>query len=609
MFIIPQQVSKQSGGMSFKFPMLNSSNYTVWAIKMEAILDAQEVWEAVNPAEEEEVNSRNDKKARAYILQAIPEDVLLQITKKKTAKEIWESLKTRYLGADRVKKARLQTLKSEFDALRMAEQESIDEFAGKLSGMSSRFTSLGADLDFAALVKKLLDCVPERYFTVVAGIEQFYDLETMPFEEAIGRLKAFEERARLRENTGSGGSQLMFTHNERQAPQGNNTGEASSFAQEYESVISDRGKGEWREQSRGKSDRNSNYAKCQEGTGGNDRRSRDKSHIKCFNCGKMGHYASECRSKSRNDEKQYKDATTDEPALLFSMPQEETRDKQQDAIQPREESVMKVFHHGEEKKTSTKNVWYLDNGASNHITGRREMFQELDEKFTGEVRLGDDNAVQVEGKGTVVFQYKNGHQYILHESCTSNRLYNISLELAKPICLLASFEKSEGVAGATKSDDGAACSPPAAGEASSSTSTLRIEVPGGTSSGEFRRRRWGDRRRARTRRKGRGNDSRHNESSIILDPQDRVDLKRSMGEEADCIHARTAERDATRKEVLETFMKVRKEREALLTNLQTKMKSLEKKFARTQKQERPSHWHYVRSSLWQPLQQYAEISG
>ncbi|KAL9269499.1 Glyceraldehyde-3-phosphate dehydrogenase GAPCP2, chloroplastic-like protein [Drosera capensis] len=188
-----------------------------------------------------------DKKTRAYILQAIPEDMLLQIEKKKTAKEIWESLKTRYLGTDRVKKARLQTLKGEFDALRMKEQESIDDFTEKFSGMSSRFFSLGVDLDDVVLVKKLLDCVHDRYFTVIAVIEQFFNFETMPFEEDIRRLKSFEERTRLRENTGSGGSQLMFTQIERNAPQRNNTGEVPSTCQEYESDASDRDKGEWRE--------------------------------------------------------------------------------------------------------------------------------------------------------------------------------------------------------------------------------------------------------------------------------------------------------------------------------------------------------------------------
>lgn len=46
------------------------------------------------------------------------------------------------------------------------------------------------------MVKKLFDTVPNRFITVVAGIEQFFDLKTLAFDEAVGRLTAFEERTR-----------------------------------------------------------------------------------------------------------------------------------------------------------------------------------------------------------------------------------------------------------------------------------------------------------------------------------------------------------------------------------------------------------------------------
>jgi hypothetical protein len=51
-------------------------------------------------------------------------------------------------------------------------------------------------LDDAALVKKMFDTVLEHYINVISRIEQFYDLKKLAFDEAVGRLKAFEERTK-----------------------------------------------------------------------------------------------------------------------------------------------------------------------------------------------------------------------------------------------------------------------------------------------------------------------------------------------------------------------------------------------------------------------------
>ncbi|KAD7116862.1 hypothetical protein E3N88_04130 [Mikania micrantha] len=129
----PAVAPKESSSVSLQIPTLTATNYTTWSIMMEAIMDAQGLWETVETPPGMAVDEKKSKTARAFLFQAIPEDVLLQVAKKKTAKDVWESLKLRYLGADRVQKARLHTLKSEFEALRMKEGESIDEYAGKLS--------------------------------------------------------------------------------------------------------------------------------------------------------------------------------------------------------------------------------------------------------------------------------------------------------------------------------------------------------------------------------------------------------------------------------------------------------------------------------------------
>ena len=50
----------------------------------------------------------------------------------------------------------------------------------------------------------------------------------------------------------------------------------------------------------------------------------------------------------------------------------------------------------------------LDTGAMNHMTGSRAVFAELNTSVTGTVRFGDGSVVDIKGKGTVLFAYKNG---------------------------------------------------------------------------------------------------------------------------------------------------------------------------------------------------------
>ena len=81
------------------------------------------------------------------------------MAKKKISKEVWDCLESRFVGAERVKEARLQTLKSKFDALKMKEEETLDQYAGKPMGMSVKYSNLGGTLDDAAMVKKFYDTV------------------------------------------------------------------------------------------------------------------------------------------------------------------------------------------------------------------------------------------------------------------------------------------------------------------------------------------------------------------------------------------------------------------------------------------------------------------
>jgi hypothetical protein len=130
------------------------------AIKVEAIINSQGVWEAVSPTDGTTMDEKKNKTAMAQLLDALSEDILMQVSTKKMAKEVWDSLKTRFVDADRVKAVRLSTLHGELDKLYMTEGKLLDDYAGKISDMAARYASLGSTLGDTDMVKKLLDTVP-----------------------------------------------------------------------------------------------------------------------------------------------------------------------------------------------------------------------------------------------------------------------------------------------------------------------------------------------------------------------------------------------------------------------------------------------------------------
>ncbi|XP_013632942.1 PREDICTED: uncharacterized protein LOC106338531 [Brassica oleracea var. oleracea] len=292
--------------------------------------------------------------ATALLFQSILEALILQVGELETAKKVWDAIKARHVGADRVREARLQTLMAEFDRLKMKDNESIDEFTGKLSEISTKSAAFGENMEESKLVKKFLSSIPrKKYIHIVASLEQILDLKTTSFEDIIGRLKTYEERICDEEEEHQDNQQrkLMYTNMESQSHQ------------EYYNGYRGRGRGGrgyYRGRGRGRSywDR------------------KDASRVTCFRCDKIGHFAATCpdRLLKLSEAQESKEDDTQEADKLMM----------HEVVYLNERSVRpKEF----ESSMDGDKIWYLDNGASNHMTGNKSYFKSIDETVTGKVRF------------------------------------------------------------------------------------------------------------------------------------------------------------------------------------------------------------------------------
>ncbi|GJU90455.1 zinc finger, CCHC-type containing protein [Tanacetum coccineum] len=201
----------------FQCPMLKGANYTTWAIRMQVILEANGLWEMIKPNLTTEVDTKKDKTAIAYIYQSLQEEQLLLISKYKTTKKVWDALKKRHVGENRVQQAKQQTLKSEFEMLQIKENKLVDSFTTKLTSIVNKTASLGLTYEDYVVVRKLLNAVPDKFLQIVASIEQYSDLDEMSVDKAIERLKTFEERLKSeKEIRVDSQESLMFTRHKGQ---------------------------------------------------------------------------------------------------------------------------------------------------------------------------------------------------------------------------------------------------------------------------------------------------------------------------------------------------------------------------------------------------------
>ena len=86
--------------------------------------------------------------------------------------QAWNLLASAYKGTDRVKTVRLQTLRLQFESLKMKESETVDQFMTRILGIVTQFQTYGEQLEQNIVVQNILWCLTKKFAMVMTTIEE-----------------------------------------------------------------------------------------------------------------------------------------------------------------------------------------------------------------------------------------------------------------------------------------------------------------------------------------------------------------------------------------------------------------------------------------------------
>jgi hypothetical protein len=237
-----------------------------------------DVWDVVETGYTKPVvlASKDDKlefsfnaKGMNAILNGLGDAEFVKVMHLETAKAMWDKLISSYEGNEKVKDAKLQTYRLKFEQLKMNEDETISKYFLIVEELVNAMKGLGEKFDDSLLVQKILRSLPDKFNPKVSAIEELNDLKTLSIDQLLGTLTAYEMRINKDKSS---------------------TREASFKADKNTDSELDDIEAKF-------------VRRLKKGSG----KYQEKLPFKCFNCGKIGHFASKCphhkKDQNSDDEK------------------------------------------------------------------------------------------------------------------------------------------------------------------------------------------------------------------------------------------------------------------------------------------------------------------
>lgn len=363
--------------------VFDGQNYEFWSAIMKTTLMNKDLWDVVKngileaeaepatPGAEKEKDTTKwkalkikDTAALQLIQHAVADIVFDKILSATSAHEACKLLEHSYQGNEKVKTVKLQSLRREFENLKMKEGEKVKAYSDRIQAIANQMRALGEGKSNFDLVVKMLASMPKSYASMSSLMEETKDLKAVTYAELIGSLEAHEKKFFPEEEEDSEGAFHARFKNLSTGNNGNSVQGQSSYRKRW-----------W-----------CDY--CKRDNHSEERCFEKHSHLRiCRACGNSGHFARDCKAKKSEQAHVTQEDDGEEDYHMFSARQKD-------------------------QESNGETSWLIDSGCTNHMTANERLFINLDTSFNVPILVGNGAVLRTKGKGDIEVETKKGKRVI-----------------------------------------------------------------------------------------------------------------------------------------------------------------------------------------------------
>ncbi|GJR16303.1 putative ribonuclease H-like domain-containing protein [Tanacetum coccineum] len=237
--------------LTARLPILNPADYDLWLIRIEQyfLMTDYSLWEVIKNGNkvlkrtvgtveqeyepttaEEKQDRRNEMKARATLLMALPNKDQLKFHSYQDAKLLMEAIEKRYGGNKESKKVQRTLLKQQYENFAALSSETMDQTFDRLQKLISQLEIQGEVINQEDMNLKLLRSLPSEWKTHALIWRNKVEIETISLDDLYNNLKIYEQELTRSASTSQNPQNVAFVSNNTNST--NNTNKADNTAYE-----------------------------------------------------------------------------------------------------------------------------------------------------------------------------------------------------------------------------------------------------------------------------------------------------------------------------------------------------------------------------------------